>query len=161
MKITSDLFQAYLKCPTKCWLRATGELGTGNSYSEWVQAQNLSYRATEVARLVATSPKNEIATSPNLKHIQTAKWRLATGVAADVQIDSKILESELHAVQLVPDKNRIQLAHLIPIRFIFTNKLSKDDRLLLAFDAFILSQSLGAQSTSAKSFTATSMPRRR
>jgi hypothetical protein len=37
MKITSDLFQAYLKCPTKCWLRATGELGTGNSYSEWVQ----------------------------------------------------------------------------------------------------------------------------
>ena len=56
---------------------------------------------------------------------------------------SKILESELHAVQLVPDKNRIQLAHLIPIRFIFTNKLSKDDRLLLAFDAFILSQSLG------------------
>ena len=143
MKITSDVFQAYLKCPTKCWLRATGELGTGNSYSEWVQAQNLSYRATEVTRLVAASPKNEIATSPNLKHLPTAKWRLATGVAADVQIDSKILESELHVVQLVPDKNRIQSAHLIPIRFIFTNKLSKDDRLLLAFDAFILSQSLG------------------
>ena len=143
MKITSDLFQAYLKCPTKCWLRATGELGTGNSYSEWVQAQNSSYRATEVARLLAALPKNEITTSPNLKHFQTAKWRLATGVTAGVQIDTNILESELHAVQLVPDKNRIQLAHLIPIRFIFTNKLSKDDRLLLAFDAFILSQSLG------------------
>ena len=64
-------------------------------------------------------------------------------MAVDVQIDSKILESELHVVQLVPDKNRCQSAHLIPIRFIFTNKLSKDDRLLLAFDAFILSQSLG------------------
>jgi len=143
MKVTSDLFQAYLKCHTKCWLRATGELGTGNSYSEWVQAQNLSYRATEVARLVAASPKNEIATSPNLKDFQTTKWRLATGVAADVQIDLKILESELHAVQLVPDKNRSQSTQLIPIRFIFTNKLSKDDRLLLAFDTFILSQSLG------------------
>jgi len=142
MKVTSDLFQAYLKCHTKCWLRATGELGTGNSHSEWVQAQNLSYRVTEVARLVAASPKNEIATSPNLKDFQTTKWRLATGVTADVQIDLKILESELHAVQLVPDKNRSQSTHLIPIRFLFTNKLSKDDRLLLAFDAFILSQSL-------------------
>ena len=45
-------------------------------------------------------------------------------------------------VQFVPDKNRSQSTHLIPIRFLFTNKLSKDDRLLLAFDAFILSQSL-------------------
>ena len=94
---------------------------------------------------MAASPKNEIAPSPDLKNVQTAKWRLATSLAADAQIDLNILESELHAVQLVPAKGRGQSAHLIPIRFIFTNKLSKDDRLLLAFDAFMLSQSLGRE----------------
>jgi CRISPR/Cas system-associated exonuclease Cas4 (RecB family) len=46
MKITPDLFEAYLKCPTKCWLRATAEPSAGNTYAEWVKAQSDSYRAT-------------------------------------------------------------------------------------------------------------------
>jgi len=36
MKITSDLFAAFLKCPTKCWLHSRGEIGAGNKYAEWV-----------------------------------------------------------------------------------------------------------------------------
>jgi predicted RecB family nuclease len=143
MKITSDLFHAYLKCSTKCWLRATRELATENKYPEWVKAHNHSYRTTEVARLVAASPKSELAHSPNLKDVKTAKWRLASSLATNAQTDSNVLESELHAVQLVPAKGRGQSAYLIPIRFIFTNKLDKDDKLLLAFDAFTLSLSLG------------------
>jgi hypothetical protein len=31
MPITSDLFEAYLKCPTKCFLRSLGETGTNNN----------------------------------------------------------------------------------------------------------------------------------
>jgi len=145
MKITSDLFHTFLKCPTKCWLRVTSEFATGNSYSEWVKAQHYTYRTTEIARLVAASPKNEIAHSPDLKDVKTAKWRLAINLAADAEMDSNVLESELHAVQLVPAKGRGHSAHLIPIRFIFTNKLDKDNKLLLAFDAFTLSQSLGRE----------------
>jgi predicted RecB family nuclease len=145
MKITSDLFHAYLKCSTKCWLRATNEPATENDYPKWVKAQNYSYRAAEVARLVAVSPTNEIALSPDLKDVNTALWRLATNLVTDAQLESNVLESELHAVQLVPAKRRGQSAHLIPIRFIFTNKLDKDDKLLLAFDAFTLSQSLGRE----------------
>ncbi len=80
MRITSDLFHAYLKCPTKCWLRTTSELATENKYPEWVKTQNYSYRTTGVARLIAASPKNEIALSPNLKNVKTAKWRLATTI---------------------------------------------------------------------------------
>ena len=42
MKISSRLFEAFLKCPTKCWLRATGESFGGNAYAEWVKTQNES-----------------------------------------------------------------------------------------------------------------------
>src|ERR1039457_2162161 len=35
MKITSDLFEASLKCPTKCWLRATGQPSAGTSHSRY------------------------------------------------------------------------------------------------------------------------------
>jgi hypothetical protein len=41
MPITSDLFEAYLKCPTKCFLRSLGETGTNNSYANWVRTQYL------------------------------------------------------------------------------------------------------------------------
>jgi hypothetical protein len=36
MKVTPDVFEAALKCPTKCWLRASGESSAGNTYAEWV-----------------------------------------------------------------------------------------------------------------------------
>jgi CRISPR/Cas system-associated exonuclease Cas4 (RecB family) len=66
MKITSDVFEAYLKCPTKCWLRSTGEPSAGNTYSEWVKAQNDSYRTTGTERLLAEFPKDEVLFSPDI-----------------------------------------------------------------------------------------------
>jgi len=44
MKITLSLFEAFLKCPTKCWLRFTREPPAGYPYAEWVQTENESYR---------------------------------------------------------------------------------------------------------------------
>jgi len=51
----------------------------------------------------------------------------------------------LDAVERAPSTGRGKPAQFIPIRFIFTNKLTKDDRLLLAFDAFVLSEPLGRE----------------
>jgi len=45
MKITPHHFEAFLKCPTKCWLRFTCEPPSGNPYAEWVQTETESYRA--------------------------------------------------------------------------------------------------------------------
>jgi len=57
----------------------------------------------------------------------------------------QFLESRLHAVERVPSEGRGKPAQFVPIRFVFRNKLTKDDRLLLAFDALILSQLLGRE----------------
>jgi predicted RecB family nuclease len=129
----------------KCKLRATNELADGNDYPEWVKARNYSYRVTETARLVAASPKNEIALSPDMENVKRAQWRLATSLAINAQMDSFVLETELHAIERVPANGRGQSTQLIPIRFVFTNKLDRDDKLLLAFDAFTLSKSLGRE----------------
>ena len=101
MKITPAVFEAYLKCPTKCWLRSIGEPATGNTYSEWVKAQNDSYRATARARLLAESPNDEVALSPDLENLKAAKWRWAASAAVQAHMDSCDLESELHAVERV------------------------------------------------------------
>jgi hypothetical protein len=51
MPITSDMFEAYLKCPTKCFLRSLGETGTNNSYANWVRTQYLSYSSERIKRI--------------------------------------------------------------------------------------------------------------
>jgi hypothetical protein len=125
MKITPDVFEAYLKCPTKCWLRATNEPSAGGSYLEWVTVQNDSYQVSERRRLAAESPDDEVVISPDMKDLKDAKWRLAFSLAARARTNSYVLESELHALERVPAEGRGRPAQFIPIRFVFTNKLGK------------------------------------
>jgi predicted RecB family nuclease len=181
MTITPYLFEAFLKCQTKCWLRSINEPATGNAYAEWFQAQNESYRSDSAKRLLETTPETERAVAPDMTNLKTARWRLAVDVRVrtpeaalpeprssrgnEAQTSSSqlpplkpqptdqslltsaatIVESPLHAVERIPSEGRGKAAQFIPIRFIFTNKLGKDDKLLLAFGALVLSQVLGRE----------------
>jgi predicted RecB family nuclease len=191
MTITPSLFEAFLKCPTKCWLRATSETPSGNTYAEWVQSQNASFRATETERLFAETPFGESVCSPASENLKASKWRLAVDVAVrtpelpsssrrkeapssnaesgtrNAESDQSLVtsaateqagaspatftaETRLHAVERVPSEGQGKAAQFIPIRFFFTNKLGKDDRLLLALDAFVLSVALGREIATGK-----------
>ena len=164
MKISSDFFEAFLKCPTKCWLRFTSEPTAGNAYAEWVEAQNKSYRADAAERLMADVPANECDVAPLAENLKTVKWRFAVDMPARIKLNNSrgneaktsppensqslltsaaTIETCLHAVERIPSAGRGQPAQFIPIRFIYRNKLTKDDKLLLAFDAFVLSEMLG------------------
>jgi len=140
--VTSHLFEAYLKCHTKCFLLSLGETGTGNGYSDWVQAQQASYRGEEIKRLTQEAAKNQHVIGPiEMEDAQSTKWRLAVETTARAQN----LESTIHAVERLTPEGQDKLELFIPIRFIFTNKLHKDAKLLLAFDAFVLSELLGRE----------------
>jgi predicted RecB family nuclease len=147
MKITPSLFHAHIKCPTKCWLRFTGEPATGNAYAEWVQRQNESYRDAAIERLRSEVPQDDCAVAPAQASLKTSKWRLGFDVLV---APSQNLETRLHAVERVLPEGRGQATRFIPIRFVFTNKLGKDEKLLLAFDAFVLSEILRREVSLAK-----------
>lgn len=143
MKITTDIFEAHLKCPMKCWLRTTSEPFSGTAYAEWLKTQSHSYRATGTELLAALSSNNEFALSPSLCNLESEKWRAASGILLQTQTGNCILESELHVVDRVASTTKGHPDDLIPIRFVYTNKLSTTDKLLLGFDAFVLSKSIG------------------
>lgn len=179
MKISADVFGAFLKCSTKCWLRAGGERTSANAYAEWAKSQNESYRADAAKRLMADVPSNECDVAPVMENLKTAKWRLAVGMDLCMPIVTRVskhagscrilppdnslnvpfslaklqgapsvlpsLVACLHAIERMPSAGRGKSAQFIPIRFVFTNKLTKDDQLLLAFDAFVLSEALGRE----------------
>jgi len=140
MRITTALFEAGLKCLTKCFLQSLGETGTGNGYADWVRTQAESYRSAGLKAFMASAAHDDgIIGSPGTDNWKTTKWRRV----GDLIATTENLESRLHAVERVPSEGRGQLGQFIPIRFVFTNKLNRDDTLLLAFDALVLSNMLG------------------
>jgi hypothetical protein len=46
-------------------------------------------------------------------------------------------------VERIPSEGRGQSAKFIPIRYYFANKLTRDHKLLLAFNALVLAEMLG------------------
>ena len=140
MTVTSRLFEAYLKCPTKCFLWSRGETGEGNAYADWVKVQKISYRSEGIRRLKDEVASNECVTGPlDGKDLKSAKWRLAV----DSTVYTENLASAIDAVERAPRDTPGKPAQFVPIRFIFTNKLNTHDKLLLAFDALALSEVLG------------------
>lgn len=65
-------------------------------------------------------------------------------------MNSSICESELPVIERAPAESRTSLTQLIPIRFAPMNKLSAEDKLLLAFDGFALSGMMGRRTNLGK-----------
>jgi predicted RecB family nuclease len=142
MDISADHVAAFLKCPTKCFLRAHGEVGTGNAYSDWVRAQNDVFRREGTKLLVAGVATDKCATgTPPVETERLARWQWAT----DFQARSANLQSSCHAVERIPSVGGRRVAQLIPIRFVFNNRLTRDEKLLLAFDAHVISKAFNRE----------------
>ena len=140
MKISSALFEAFLKCPTKCFLLSVGETKTGNVYAEWQQVHSDSYRSEGIKCLMVEPSRDESVVVLNGgDKLKTANWRLV----ADVVASAQEFESAIHMVERFPPEGRSRSNQLIPIQLNSRNKLSRDDKLLLAFDAFVLSKQIG------------------
>ena len=67
----------------------------------------------------------------------SADWRCAV----DVTVRSQKLESRFHAIERIPaSTGRVQF---VPIRFVRAKRPNNFDRLMLAFDALLLSETIG------------------
>ena len=119
MTITPHLFEAYLKCPTKCWLRSIGEPTAGNAYAEWVKTQNESYRAEAAKRLTADLPTGECEPSSrssrgneaqtSTENLKTSKWRMALDVEVVAQASSQASSGSVSLPEQKPGETPVQI----------------------------------------------------
>ncbi len=121
MKITSELFAAFLKCPVKCWLRFHAAAAEDNPCTRWFQERAAAHRAEGLGRMAAGT-------------------LLSTDVVAQIVDDRArhMLESRIDAVERAPSAGRGKAGRGAPVRFHFLNKPGRDERLLLGFDALVL-----------------------
>ena len=139
MIVGSHHFESYLKCRTKCWLQSRDEPPADNPYAEWASAKRRTYLRVGLKRLIDAFPESGCAIAPPFpKDPKEVVWRLAI----DVRWKKRDLETCLQAVERVPGKRRGRLATFIPYRFEPLNKITREHKLLLAFDAHRLSESI-------------------
>jgi hypothetical protein len=68
MMVNAPLFEAYLECSTKCWLRARAEPSASNAYAEWVCLKNETYYKNALQLLFTRFPESERAIAPTISN---------------------------------------------------------------------------------------------
>jgi len=111
--ITSRLFEAFLACPTKCFLRSIGQSATENTFTSWKDARDKSYRHEGIKRLSAELPRALDPVNVERRKLKNARWQLAF----DQVVRAQNLEASIHVVQRIPVGELSKSAKIIPIRF--------------------------------------------
>src|ERR1043166_2141665 len=146
MKLTPSLLEAFLKCPTKCFLLAHEQVPTGNAWADWIRDQREAYCATAVHRLKSRLDQRECVTgSLEPPALKSPTWRLAS----DLRVEVENMRSCLQALESIPTHPGHPPV-LLPIRFVCGNRPTLTDKLVLAFDALVLSSMSGQVITSGR-----------
>ncbi len=146
LSVTSRLFEAYLACPTKCYLQFKGEVGAGSDYTTWAAKRAESYCRNGIHELTAAHPLELGSGSLESGRWKNASWHFAL----DQIVRSQDLETSLKVVQRITSKETKLSFQLAPIRFVPDNKLSNSDKMVAAFEALALAKSLGIKAGVAK-----------
>lgn len=147
MLVTEEIFQAFLKCETKSHLLSSGAVGAQREFVDWQCRQAEEYKRKCLAQLRAKYQEDEhlICTGvPN--DLKNAKFYLAI----DCLLQANGLQSHIHALERLASSDQTKRNSYIPVRFIPREKITSHDKLLLAFDALVLSAVSGGKLTLGK-----------
>ena len=135
MLITDDIFQAFLQCETKAHLKLTGAVGDQRAFSEWERHLVEDYKQQcyrqwradfgEAACLVGVALPQDLDNS---------QCRLAM----DCTVRTQEMQAHLHAVERVASPSKPNDSPYMPIRCVPREKITRQDKLLLAFDALAI-----------------------
>jgi len=139
MLITDEIFQALLHCETKSYLNLSGEIGTQHIFTDWRLSLIENYTRECRVRLCANYREAEcLLLESSLQYLENSKYRLVFAC----MVRAQNIQSHIPALERI-SSSRTKYNHYIPIRFIPGEKITKHDKLQLAFDAFVLSLASG------------------
>jgi hypothetical protein len=136
MLITADIFRAFLQCETKAYLKFSGTAGLQHEFSDWERNCIENYKQQCCGRLRSEFLDDECLVSTALPpDFDKSKYRLVI----DCVVYAHGLQSHTHALERATAPGNRKLHPFLPIRFVPDEKITKHDKLLVAFDALALS----------------------
>lgn len=140
MLITDEIFRTFLDCGTKSYLKFSGDVGPQRELIEWERRCLDDFRRKSLVKLRASFGEDEcLVGASSLQASENSKYRLIV----DCVVQAQGLQSRVHALERSTAPVNRKHNAFIPIRFLPKEKVTKHDKLLLAFDALVLSATSG------------------
>src|SRR5947209_1505244 len=146
MLITDEVFRAFLECETKAYLNFIGLDCAPPEDTNWQRHFGEEFKRKCFDHLRASFRAEQCLVGVLPGKEEENKYRLVL----DCPVQAQGLQSNLHALERLGSPGKTTQHHYVPIRFIPTEKVTKHDRLLLAFDALVLSKASGKMPPSGK-----------
>ena len=135
MLITDDIFHAFLQCETKAHLKLTGAVGDQRAFSEWERHLVEDYKRQCYRQWRADFGEAECLVGVALpQDLDNSRCRLVM----DCRVRTQEMQAHLHAVERVASPGKPNHSPYMPIRCVPREKITTQDKLLLAFDALVL-----------------------
>ena len=140
MTTTAEIFEAFLHCQTKAFLKASGILGDHREFGNWQRLLAEDFRRKCCIELLSHFREDEhLSGIPLLQVFDNAKCSLAT----DCIVQTTDIQTNLQALERLTPSGKIHFDAWVPIRFIPSEKITQNDKLVLAFDALALTSACG------------------
>jgi predicted RecB family nuclease len=135
MLITDDIFYAFLQCETKAHLKLTGAVGDQRAFSEWERHLVEDYKQQCYRQWRADYGEAACLVGGAFPHdLDHSGCRFVM----DCTVRAQEMQAHLHAVERVAAPDKPNSSPYMPIRCVPREKITTQDKLLLAFDALVL-----------------------
>jgi predicted RecB family nuclease len=138
--ITSEIFARFLRCELEAYLHTRGVIGADREFADWQHRSRERYKQAALAVLRSRYSDEQIHIGmPPAAALKQGRWRLII----DGTVATPSLRTCVDAADLAHPVHNGPPFYYRPIRFAPANKVSKSDKLLLAFDALAISRITG------------------
>ena len=135
MLITDDIFQAFLQCETKAHLKLAGAVGDQQELPEWERHLVEDYKRQCYRQWRAEFGEAACLVGIAFPHdLDNSRCRLVM----DCTVQAREMQAHLYAVERVAAPDKPHDSPYMPIRCVPREKITTQDKLLLAFDALAL-----------------------
>jgi predicted RecB family nuclease len=135
MLITDDIFHAFLQCETKAHLKLAGAVGNQRQFPEWERHLVEDYKQQCYRQWRADFGEAACLVGVTFPHdLDSSGCRLVMHCTVRAQE----LQAHLHAVERMAAPDKPNCSPYLPIRCVPREKITTQDKLLLAFDALVL-----------------------
>ena len=140
MLITDDIFQAFLQCETKAHLKLSGAEGDQRVFPEWERHRVEAYKRHYHLHVRPDCHEDECLVGVALPYdLSPSLWRYVI----DCRAQTPALQSHIHLLERCTSAGQTAHHPYIPVRLIPREKLTPQDKLVLAFDALALAAATG------------------
>jgi len=140
MLISEDIFRAFLRCETKSYLKFLGSTGNQREFTDWERNLVEDYKQQCYIQLRSNFREDECLIGTLLPQaLENNMYRLVI----DCVVHAQESQSHIHALERLASPGKTKHHTYIPLRFVPSEKITKHDKLLLAFDAFVFSTAFG------------------